>query len=326
MRTLCFGSEAKFPGAAQRRRWGRTFAGVFMLAAAGAVVLTQSLAQSPARGSLSGKLTDLHSKPLEGASLVLRNAATGAEVRTTSTKNGSYRFIGLEPGEYSLEAANPELGWGQLQGIFISAGHEARIQAAVELERGPLESVARRGPPPPMVAPSPPPTDAAATPLRGSGVSPAVANLPKPTSDKPSTVSPAWDWRLDPEPAGILTLAATTPAEPTLKIRPPDTATAFGPVHGSEKSPVPQRMPDPVSLQKVEVSFVAPAVSVVTVMANSAMLDRSLGLSSSLAAVTAKPPALRGVGMGFALAAVCGTQGTAQLQQAMPLLRLTGPP
>jgi hypothetical protein len=129
---------------------------------------------------------------------------------------------------------------------------------------------------------------------------------------------------LDPEPAGILTLAATTPSEPALKVRLPETATAFGPVHGPENSPVPQRMPDPVSLQKVEVSFVAPAVSVVTVIDSSAMLDRSLGLSSSLAAVTAKPPALRGVGMGFALAAVCGTQGTAQLQQAMPLLRLTG--
>ena len=92
----------------------QAFAGITLLAAAGAVIL----AQSPPMGSLSGKLTDLHSKPLDGATLVLRNAATGTEARTTSGKNGVYRFIGLEPGEYSLEAANPELGRGQLRGHF----------------------------------------------------------------------------------------------------------------------------------------------------------------------------------------------------------------
>jgi hypothetical protein len=285
--------------------------------------MAQSLAQPRARGSLSGKLTDLHSKPLAGASLVLRNAATGAESRTTSAQNGSYRFIGLEPGEYSLEAANPELGRGQLQGIFVSAGHEARIQAAVELEPALLESLTRQGP---TVDPSPSNSRAAAPPIRGSGVSPAVPNLPKPTADKPSTVSPAWDGRLDPEPAGILTVAATTPAEPALKIRPAETATAFGPVRGPEKSPIPLRMPDPIPLKKAEVSLLAPAVPMAFPIAidHSAMPDMSLGLSPSLAVVTAKPPALRGVGMGFAVAAVCGTQGTAQLQQAMPRRGLTG--
>src|ERR1700677_1612547 len=45
-------------------------------------------------GSIAGRLTDLQSKPLAFATVVVRNEATGAEARTTTAKNGSYRLIG----------------------------------------------------------------------------------------------------------------------------------------------------------------------------------------------------------------------------------------
>jgi Carboxypeptidase regulatory-like domain len=293
--------------------------GLVLLAAAGAAVF----AQSPARGSLSGKLTDLHSKPLDGATLVLRNAATGTEARTTSAKNGSYRFMGLEPGEYSLEAANPELGRGQLRGIFISAGHEARIQAAVELEHVPLESLAR-GAPVPVVAAPPHTTQSAPVAAQASVASAPAPSLLHPTADKPSTVSPTSEERLDLEPAGTLTLAVTNPAEPTLKVRPTKAAPGFTAGAGPEKLPVPQRLPESAPHGETEVSRLAPAVPVAspTAIPAAAVPDLSSGLPSSLAAVIVKPPVLRGAGMGFAVAAVCGAQGTAQLQQAFPLLGL----
>jgi hypothetical protein len=284
---------------------------VVLVAAAGAVVF----AQSPARGSLSGKLTDLHSKPLDGTMLVLRNVATGSEARTTSGKNGSYRFVELEPGEYSLEAGNPELGRGQLRGIFISAGHEARIQAAVELEHLPPESLVRQATVPVVVA-LPATPQAAAIDTRASDASPATPapNLPKQTVDKPSTVSPTWEGRLDPEPAGILTLAATNAAEPTLTVRPLDTAAASTTAAEPGKNPVPQALP--VTQEKAEVSLLIPAVPAASL---ASIHDVAIpNLAPSLAAVTVKPPALRGVGMGFAVAAVCGARGTAQLQQAFP--------
>jgi hypothetical protein len=85
-------------------------------------------------GTLSGKLTDLYSTPLDGATVTLRNAATGAETRITTGKSGTYRFTGLAAGEYTLEAVSPQLGRGQVEGIFVSAGHEARVQAAIQLE------------------------------------------------------------------------------------------------------------------------------------------------------------------------------------------------
>ena len=85
-------------------------------------------------GSLAGKLTDLHSAPLDGVLVVVRNEASGAEARATTARNGSYRFDGLGPGEYTLEAESAQLGRGRVEGIFVAAGHEARVQAAIQFE------------------------------------------------------------------------------------------------------------------------------------------------------------------------------------------------
>ena len=66
--------------------------------------------------------------------MCIRDRATGAEARTTTAKNGSYRFAGLDVGAYTLEAESAQLGHGRLEGIYVSAGHEARVQAAMEFE------------------------------------------------------------------------------------------------------------------------------------------------------------------------------------------------
>lgn len=112
---------------AGRRKFGFFLFSIALLmhCAAGA-----SIAQTAA-GSLAGRVTDLHSRPLAGATVILRNQATGAEERTITARNGAYRFSSLGPGEYSLEAREQSLGHGRLDGILIVAGHEARVQAAL---------------------------------------------------------------------------------------------------------------------------------------------------------------------------------------------------
>ncbi|MGA9062061.1 MAG: carboxypeptidase-like regulatory domain-containing protein, partial [Terracidiphilus sp.] len=90
--------------------------------------------QSPPSGSLAGRLTDLHSAPLAGVSVVLRNVATGAEAHTTTAKNGAFHFASLDAGEYTLEADAAQLGHGRLEGILITGGIEARVQAAMRFE------------------------------------------------------------------------------------------------------------------------------------------------------------------------------------------------
>ena len=116
--------------------WAKTLAVAVLLMGAGAAGFTQSPQIEPAEndstGALTGKLTDLYSRPLEGVAVVVRNQATGAEARTITTKNGVYRFSGLEPGEYTLTAESPQLGRGQVKWIAVAAGHEARVQVALE--------------------------------------------------------------------------------------------------------------------------------------------------------------------------------------------------
>jgi hypothetical protein len=89
-------------------------------------------AQQKASGSLAGRLTDWYATPLEGATVILRNQETGSETRTTTAKNGAYRFTSLGAGEYTLEAESPKLGQAHVDGIIVSAGHEARVLAAMQ--------------------------------------------------------------------------------------------------------------------------------------------------------------------------------------------------
>jgi len=114
-----------------------------------ALLPAQAWAESPgpanasiATGTLAGRLTDWHSIPLEQAVVVVRNLTTGAAVRGVTGKNGSYRFIGLNPGEYRLEADLPQLGKGAVEGILVSAGHATRVQAALVMELPPQISIA----------------------------------------------------------------------------------------------------------------------------------------------------------------------------------------
>ena len=77
-------------------------------------------------GSIAGKLTDLRSVPLSGATVIARNESTAVETQSVTKKNGSFRFTGLEPGSYTVEAASGSLGRGRLEGIVVSVGHEAQ--------------------------------------------------------------------------------------------------------------------------------------------------------------------------------------------------------
>jgi hypothetical protein len=99
------------------------------------------LAQQAGNGSISGKLTDIYSRPLPGIAITLKNTRSGLEFHTVTERSGAYRIAGLTPGDYSLEAESLRFGYGKLQGILISAGHEARVQAAVTFAPKSIESV-----------------------------------------------------------------------------------------------------------------------------------------------------------------------------------------
>ena len=159
-------------------------------------------------GSLTGKLTDLHSAPLGGIAVILRNVATSAELRTTTARNGTYRFAALDAGEYVIEAESPQLGHGQLDGIVVSAGHEARVQAAIELDPAPAAPLVAAAPhenPAPQISAAPPATEHAAPQ--------AVSSSPTPAPQLDASASP--DPQIGAAPAQQL--AALTPQPPAMR-------------------------------------------------------------------------------------------------------------
>jgi hypothetical protein len=118
----------------------RALAAIVRIVGAGALVFLLIVTQSSSAqtGSLCGRLTDLHSKPLADAILLARNQETGAEASATTAKSGAYCFSALPAGSYTLTAENPLLGRGQLSDIPVRAGFEARVQAAMEFTPAPV--------------------------------------------------------------------------------------------------------------------------------------------------------------------------------------------
>ena len=74
-----------------------------LLAAAVLLLPVASHAQS-FNGSVSGTVADPSGSPVAGADLVLKNVATGVEIKRTSEANGAYAFRNLLPGSYELRA------------------------------------------------------------------------------------------------------------------------------------------------------------------------------------------------------------------------------
>jgi hypothetical protein len=155
-------------------------------------------------GAIAGKLTDLHSAPLDGVTVVVRNEATGAEARTTTARNGSYRFAGLDAGEYTLEAESAQLGRGRVEGIFVAAGHEARVQTAIQFEIPPANSiqVASRELAPVTPAVIPPVAAKPEPQLAVSG-----RRLPEPAREMPAIETPGLAATVVAEPLQTLSLS-----------------------------------------------------------------------------------------------------------------------
>lgn len=205
-------------------------------------------AQQISTGSLAGKLTDLHSHAVSGAIVLLHNRANGAEVRTTSAKNGAYAFAGIPAGDYWLEARSPALGRGSLPEILIDPGHTTHVQTALAFDPVPAQAdphpgqpspVAAQGPPPAIetvkAAFLPPPSPPAAAQANGMAVrqgradparqgTPPEANVPpKPPLPPPAHVAPPVAPPALVASAPMLAdgpaLAASTEPEPLIPLR-----------------------------------------------------------------------------------------------------------
>lgn len=77
------------------------------------------VAQSITTGDVTGTITDPSGAAVQGATVTLKNAATGVTSSATSNATGAYRFPFLNPGNYTVAA--------KMQGFSPTAPHTATV-------------------------------------------------------------------------------------------------------------------------------------------------------------------------------------------------------
>lgn len=92
-----------------------------------------SPAQSLTSGDVAGTITDPTGAEIPHASVTLTNVNTNATSKTTTSADGTYRFVFLPPGTYKLTASATGFQTAQRNGIAVSAGQPtaANIQLQV---------------------------------------------------------------------------------------------------------------------------------------------------------------------------------------------------
>lgn len=85
-------------------------------------------------GSITGTARDVSGAVIAGASVTIRNVATGVTTTLTTNQDGVYQALALIPGTYEVEVASPGFGTSKQTGIEVHV--KTRAQVDFELKAG----------------------------------------------------------------------------------------------------------------------------------------------------------------------------------------------
>jgi Cna protein B-type domain. len=88
--------------------------------------------QAQTKGSLSGTVTDPAGAVVPGASVTLRNNATGASRTMTTADNGVFNFTNLDPGMYTVTVENAGFKKAVANNIEVNINTPAQVTIALE--------------------------------------------------------------------------------------------------------------------------------------------------------------------------------------------------
>jgi hypothetical protein len=101
---------------------------VVFLGAAGAIAQTQSTA-----ADLAGTVTDPNGAVVGGATVTAKSTATGISRTVTSDPDGSYRLIGLPPGDYEITAEAATFKKVVISPVKLTVGQSAELGIRLEI-------------------------------------------------------------------------------------------------------------------------------------------------------------------------------------------------
>lgn len=118
-----------------RRPMSRAASLITLVAMLAIVIPVTGAAVAQVFGTVAGSVVDPTNAALPDVTLVLTNTQTNAKHEVRSDRNGRYEFVGLVPGDYTLEAKLP--GFAMLRGRLSVAGQS--VQQDLKLDIGSLQ-------------------------------------------------------------------------------------------------------------------------------------------------------------------------------------------
>lgn len=116
------------------RRLSASIGKLFLLFLFSAIAATTAFAQAQAStADLTGTVVDPNSAVVAGATITARNLGTGIERTTTSAEDGTYKLIGLPPGEYEVTAEAATFKKVSINPVRLTVGQSAELRIAMEI-------------------------------------------------------------------------------------------------------------------------------------------------------------------------------------------------
>jgi hypothetical protein len=83
-------------------------------------------------GAIAGRVSDTFGYAVSGASIQVKNTATGTVYRTVSTATGEYALNGVPPGAYELSVAMTNMKGYARQDVAVGAGQRVRLDVTLQ--------------------------------------------------------------------------------------------------------------------------------------------------------------------------------------------------
>ena len=93
-------------------------------------VLAQAQAST---ADLTGTVVDPNGAVVAGATVIAKNAGTGITRSVTTGDDGTYRFIGLPPGEYEITSEAATFKKVAISPVKLTVGQSAELKISMEI-------------------------------------------------------------------------------------------------------------------------------------------------------------------------------------------------
>ena len=96
--------------------------------------VSAAFAQAQASSAdLTGTVADVNGAIVPGATVTVKNLATGISRTVTTNDNGEYQILALPPGNYEVTASAPTFKKAVIADVKLTVGQRAELQIPLEI-------------------------------------------------------------------------------------------------------------------------------------------------------------------------------------------------